>query len=49
MTLAIDDEEYHEALFGNREARDLMKEAPVARGFYSVAVPIRSDYRQRKR
>ena len=25
--LALDDEEYHEALFGYREARDLMKEA----------------------
>ena len=29
--LANDDEEYHEALLGDREARDLMKEARVAR------------------
>ena len=41
--LAIDDEEYHEALLGYREARDFMKEARVARGFYPVVVPIRSD------
>ena len=41
--LALDDEEYHEALLGYREARDLMKEARVARGFYPVVVPIRSD------
>ena len=41
--LAIDDEEYHEALLGYREARDLLKEARVARGFYSVVAPIRSD------
>ena len=41
--LALDDEEYHEALLGFREARDLMKEARVARGFYPVVVPIRSD------
>ena len=41
--LTLDDEEYHEALFGYREARDLMKEASVARGFYPVVVPIRSD------
>ena len=41
--LAIDDEEYHEALLGYREARDLMKEARVARGFHPVVVPIRSD------
>ena len=41
--LALDDEEYHEALLGYREARDLMKEARVARGFYPVAVRIRSD------
>ena len=40
--LALDDEEYHEALLGYREARDLMKEARVARGFYLVVVPIRS-------
>ena len=41
--LALDDEEYHEALFGCREARDLMKEDRVARGFYLVVVPVRSD------
>ena len=41
--LAIDDDEYHEELLGNREAQDLMKEARVARGFYLVVVPIRSD------
>ena len=41
--LAIDDWEYHEALLGYREARDLFKEARVARGFYPVVVPIRSD------
>ena len=35
------DEEYHEAFLGYREARDLMKEAHVARGFYSVIVSIR--------
>ena len=40
--LALDDEEYHEAL-GFREARELMKEARVARGFHLVIVPIRSD------
>ena len=38
--LALDDEEYHEALFGYREARDLMKEA---RGCCPVVVPTRSD------
>ena len=41
--LALDDEEYHEALLANREARDLMKEARVVRGFYPVVVSIRSD------
>ena len=41
--LAIDDEEYHEALLGYREARELMKEARVARGFYPVVLSIRSD------
>ena len=41
--LALDDEEYHEALLGYREARDLMKEARVPRGFYPVVVSIRSD------
>ena len=41
--LALDDEEYHEALLGYSEARDLMKEARVARGFCPVVVPIRSD------
>ena len=40
--LALDVEEYHEAL-GFRVARDLMKEARAARGFYLVVVPIRSD------
>ena len=39
----VDDEEYHEALLGCREARELMKEAGVARGFYPVVVPIRTD------
>ena len=43
----IDDDlatdEYHEALLGYREARGLMMEARVARGFYPVVVPIRSD------
>ena len=34
--LALDDDEYHEALLGYREARDIMKEARVARGFYQV-------------
>ena len=29
--LALDDEEYHEAILGYREARDLIKEARVAR------------------
>ena len=38
-----DDEEYHEALLGPREARDLMKEARIARVFCPVVVPIRSD------
>ena len=41
--LAIDDEEYHEALLGYCEARDLLKEARVARGFYLVVVSLRSD------
>ena len=41
--LALDDEEYHEAPLGYREARELMKEARVARGFYPVVVPIRTD------
>ena len=41
--LALDDEEYHEALLGYRKARDVMKKARVARGFYPVVVPIRSD------
>ena len=41
--LALGDEEYHEALLGYREARDLMKEARVAGGFFPVVVPIRSD------
>ena len=41
--LALDDEEYHEALLGYREARDLMKEARVACGFYPVVVSIRLD------
>ena len=41
--LAFDDEKYHEALLGYREARDLMKEARIARGFYPVVDPIRSD------
>ena len=41
--VALDDEEYHEAILGYRVARDLMKEARVARGFYPVVVPIRSD------
>ena len=39
--LAFDDEEFHEALLGYREARDFMKEARF--GFYPVVVPIRSD------
>ena len=42
--LALDDEEYYEALLGYREARDLMKEARVARGFYPVVVLIRSHH-----
>ena len=37
------DEEYHEALLGYHEARDLMKEARVARGSCPVVVPFRSD------
>ena len=41
--LALDDEEYHEALLGYREARDLMKEARAARGFYPVVVTIRTE------
>ena len=41
--LALDDEEYHEAFLGYREARDLMKAARVARGFYPVVVHILSD------
>ena len=41
--LAIDDEEYHETPLGYREARDLMKEARVARGLYPVAVPFLLD------
>ena len=36
--LALDDEECREALLGYREARDLMKEARVARGSYPVVV-----------
>ena len=43
VDLAVDDEDCHEALLGYREARDLVKEARVARGFYPVFVPIRSD------
>ena len=34
--MALGDEEYHETLLGYGEARDLMKEARVARGFYSI-------------
>ena len=41
--LALDDEEYHEALLGYREARDLTKKARVAGAFYPVVVPIRSE------
>ena len=41
--LATDDEDYHSALVGYREARDLLKEARVARGFYPVVVPIRPE------
>ena len=41
--LAIGDEEYHEALLGYGEARDLPKEARVARGFYPAVALIRSD------
>ena len=41
--LVLDDEEHHEALLGYREARDLMKEVRVARGFCLVVVTIRSD------
>ena len=40
MTWPLINEEYHEALFGHREARDIMKEAQVARGFYLVVVSI---------
>ena len=49
--LALDDEEYHEALLGSREARELMKEARVARGFYPSVVPhsFRQACWQRKR
>ena len=43
MTWPLMMKEYHEALLGYREARDLMKEARVARGFHPVVVPIRSD------
>ena len=45
--LALDDEEYHEALLGYREARDLMKEARVL----SCCCPhsFRQAYWQRKR
>ena len=43
MTWPLMMKEYHEALLGYREARDLMKEARVVRGFYPVVVPIRSD------
>ena len=43
VDLALDDEEYHDALLGYREARDLMKGACVAHGFYPVVVTIRSD------
>ena len=38
--LALGDEEYHDALLGYREARDLMKETRVARGFCLVVVPF---------
>ena len=41
--LAIDDEEYHEALPGYREARDFLKEARVARGVCPVVVSFRAD------
>ena len=41
--LVIHDEEHHATLFSYREARDLMKEAPVARAFYPVVVPIHPD------
>ena len=41
--LAIDDEDYHEALLVYRDARDLMSEALVARGFNPLVVPFRSD------
>ena len=40
--LVLDDEEHHEAL-GFREARELMKEARVARGLYPVVVHVCSD------
>ena len=40
---AIGDEGYNEALLGHREVRDLMNEARVARRFYPVVVPNRSD------
>ena len=38
---ALDDEDYHSALFGYREVRDLPNEARVARGFCPFVVPIR--------
>ena len=48
--LALDDEEYHEALIGYREARDIMKEARVARGLYRRCHDsFRQAHWQRKR
>ena len=38
--LATDDEENHEARLGYREARDLVKEARVARGFRPVVILV---------
>ena len=43
MTIALDGEDYHSALLGYREARALLKEVRVARGFYPVVVPVRPD------
>ena len=49
--LAIDDEEYHEALLGYREARDLMKKGSRCSWILPCCChhPFRQAYRQRKK
>ena len=49
--LALADEEYHEALLGNREARDLHQGGPCCSWIQSCCCPhvFRQAYWQRKR